>query len=801
MTVEAPANIELVNPMDSFSALKSCSKEQINLNGKPYIRYKVKNVYRNLIFFTRTKLKPDMTGKIFYYAEWENGKQPKQTLPFSVIAIEQAPVPKRLTSNLGWMSDKVHLIWPDFHRTMKYLGVNTVCSTSYDHKNPEIAKKAVALANQNGLQFASNYSPFGGFMRTDLAKDENARAVSLFGKASTKWICPSFRGNVYKNEIDRATFYAQYGVNKLWLDCEFWGGADYCFCPRCIKGFKKFIADKYPEVKYLDPTVFMKHSEDYPKYVNIWQMYHAHLGNQMYGGLADLFKQKLKQAPELIGNYQLGTYGALPSQILYSHFLNLKQLMNKNILTIAQPSAYSAGDALAVAEKVKQVRAFTKQPNIVSWLSAGYDVNSECKPEEFRYCLLENFLNGAGGFTLFTWAGCDALDLKEIAETMRMLVPVEDVIMDGKVMNSLKSSNPKVKLCGLETPSEKLILISEYYQSGNTPATFTVNVSTACKAINMRTGQVIASLKQGINKITATLPPNDRALVIYIGNRKLNFSPSAALKVGTFGQTMDRKNVPKKKPGIPNDKLIVNDSKRFLIIENAYYKITFDKLYVYFSEILFKHGGTLIKGSLATNFLQVKGSKPLNLLGRGHSFKMVKSHDGNSATLTVNAAFKSKSYDVKTEFKALFYAGKPVVRIQADLDQRPAFKWLLVRLNQWQPFLRKGKETQRVFPNFSLAEPFRSGSFDEVKRNLAPTNWRKGYRWIAAFNEKDAFGIICFGKQRPFIYVYDKNNYYMNGSYGNWDTEKRSIDQYIYIGPTGDKAHPIGEWAAQLSTE
>jgi hypothetical protein len=800
LTVEAPVSIKLLNPMGHNNVSRECTKENITLNGKPYIRYNVEKNYRRLFFFTSTKLNPGSKGKIYYYAEWDGGKQPKQTLPFTVIAIEKAPIPKRLISNLGWMSAKVHLRWPEFHKSLKHIGINTVCSTSYDHHNPEIAKKTVALARQHGMYYASNYSPFGGFMRKDLAKDKNARAVSLYGKTSPMWICPSFRGDVYLNEIERATFFGQFGVQKLWLDCEFWGGADYCFCPRCIRGFKEFMTKKYSSVKYIAPQKFMKRSENYPKYIKIWKMFHAQLGNEMYGGLAKMFKQKIKKAGPLSGTYELGTYGALPSQVLYSHFLNLKQLINKNILTIAQPSAYSAGDALVVGEKVKNVRAFTKKSNIVSWLSSGYDVNSECKSDEFRYCILENYLNGAGGFTLFTWAGCDALDLKEIAETMRMLAPVENVIVDGKVMKNLKSTNKKVKICGLETPSEKLILVSEYYQSGSTSTSFTINVPQNCKAVNMRTGQIIAQLKKGANKVTAILPSDDRAQVIYIGNRKLRFSASAKKLAKTPSATV-KKASPNPKLGISGDKLKIAESKRYLNIENAYYKVTFDKKYVYFAQILFKNGNTLAKGSLATNFLQIKGGKPLNLLKSGHKVTFQKSADGTSATLSVSANFKSKSYNVNSIFKATFYAGKPVIRIQADLKQNPAFKWMLVRLNQWQPFLRQGKKTSRIFPDWSIAEPFRTGSFNEVKRNLAATNWRKGYRWIAAFNDKDAFGIICFGKQRPFIYVYNKDNYYMNGRYGGWDTKELSIDQYIYIGPVGDKAKVVGKWAAQLARE
>jgi hypothetical protein len=798
MVLEAPAEIQCLTAVNRNGGSQKMKSEKISISGKPYIRYNILKCYRRVTVFNKTSMKSGSSGTIYYYAKWNGGSQPKQSIKVSSINIKQAPLAKKLTSCLGWMPASIHIAWPDFHKSMKYIGVNTVTSVSHDHKNDKLLKETAELARHAGLYYAGNFSPFGGFMRQDLAEDKNACAISIT-KNKSKWICPSFRGKAFQNEINRAAKVGKYGISRLWLDCEFWGGSQYCFCEHCMMRFKAFIAKKYPNMKYMSPLVFMKKRTQYPEYGKVWDAFKIMLGNEMYSALAKKYKENLKKSGKNSGSFQLGIYGAMPGHI-YSHFFNLDSLLKNNIITTAQPSAYSAGDALVVADKIKKVRTLTKKSNIITWLSAGYDINSECEPVEFRYCLLENFLNGASGFTLFTWYGCDAMDIKELAETMRMVVPVEDIIADGKVIRGLKSSSSKIKICGLARKSEKLILLSEYYKTKDTPVSFEIKVSKKCRAINMRTGQLITELKVGNNKVNAVIPADDRALLIYIGNRKFNASSFSTVekKIIISSKLTDDSG---KKLRKDNDRLLIKEDKRWLRITNVYYKISFDKLNKIFREIVFKNGGTVIKERLTTNFLHSKGERSNNLLGRGAKMTFTKSPDGQKALLTLKGKFTSKAYSVDYSYKATFYAGRPVVRIEADLKQNNSFDWMLVRLNQWQPFLAQGKKSITKFPYWSVAEPFRSGSFSEITRNVAPTNWRKGYRWIAAFNDKDAFGIICFGKQKPFIYVYDKDRYYMNGSYGSWKSKERSIDQYIYIGPAGEQAKTVGEWATLLNNE
>jgi uncharacterized FAD-dependent dehydrogenase len=119
-------------------------------------------------------------------------------------------------------------------------------------------------------------------------------------------------------------------------------------------------------------------------------------------------------------------------------FLRLNDLLKAKLVNHVQPSPYTRGNALKFAESVKQARNAIKNSNILTWMSAGgvYS-NDEYPGRDFRYCLLENFINGARGYLILPWYGLDAEDLKEHAIAMQMVVPVEDIIVEDNVVKGV----------------------------------------------------------------------------------------------------------------------------------------------------------------------------------------------------------------------------------------------------------------------------------------------------------------------------------------------------------------------------
>lgn len=810
LVLEVPQGITFMNPLGRYSTVMNPSllhMEKITVNGEPINRYILNKVESSATLFSISTWPHGQTGNITYYLKWNDGQQPAQTLKVVSVHIPSAPQPKRLIANLGWMPGHIHDKWPHFYDNMVYLGVNTVgCQATESEQLPQL-KKRVDEARKHGLYFAANYSPFmnWGSGAKDKKDDPGCLAVSINGTESKKmYVCPSSRGSVFEKDTDRAASFGKLGIPMLWLDCENWGDAAYCFCPRCVEGFKQFLAQKYPDLPFMDPHDFEKEAEKYFQYNKAWKAFHILLGNEIYGTIAKKFKKNLENCPDKpLGPYQIGTYGALPGT-KYSLVLNVDSLIHNNILTVVQPSLYVAGDANLVAEKIQKIRTFTQNSNITSWLSAGYNISSECRPEEFRYCLLENYLNGAGGFTSFTWEGFDGMDLRELAIGMRMVVPVEDIIMDGSVLDGLKTSNDKVKICGLGTKGEKLILLSEYYGTKKTLVSFEIEVSQDCDVTNMRTGDVIAHLKAGQQSVSTVLPANDRAMLLYVGNR--HFQSSSASTQANDISTAEPAKSTAHLPVIETEKcerkvVLTQFTDGTYAVATNDYKLYIDRNYRV-DKIQFIHSGNTISNRyLTSNFVQSPTHKQENLLQRGDQLEILRGPNNAWITFHVKSQKKSNTYDFSIAYDMTFYADKPLMRVLAHVTQQGTPVNCFVRINQWSPanWDTKAGQATPVFPNWSCGEPFRSGSFSEYKKtSIKPTQWREGYRWIAAYNDKDAFGVICFDKQSPTIYVDENHKFYMNGMMGMWSVPDLKVDQYVYIGPATEQGKVVGQWAVKL---
>jgi hypothetical protein len=515
----------------SWNQYGKCSDtgEMIEYKGARYRKYSLATLIRNssslfIDIFLNTSLKPGYKGKAVFYAEWEGGKQEMQEVNLESINIPTVPMPKKLITGLGWCSIKVYSIWPDFYRDYKKLGLNTVSCSHHDVYDKEL-KKVVKEAKDNNYFFASNYSPWpqawGGSYVKEREKDSGC-ACSIDGVKS-RWWCPSYRGTYFKKAVDDISSVADSGISMLFFDCEAWGGSEYCFCDRCMKQFKEYY-DKSPFSKkhpYISPKVFEKNVCEYPEYHKLWDEFRGTLGTEMFLAVKESFFDRIAKNSVSSSPYPvLGLYGAKAPYSNFHQFLIYDSLYKSGAINTWMPAFYVGGNAVAVGDSTKKLREYQSNSNIVPWLTAGYgSISSECESVDVKYMLLELFANGARGFTTFTWDGFDGLDFKYLADAMQMVVPVEDIIVDGKVIEGLKASIPDVRLAGLVNNNEMIVLVSEYLKNKPTPVSFNVNVPEDCSLFCMNTFKEIGKLKKGDNKIKITIPASDRAVLLYMGNR------------------------------------------------------------------------------------------------------------------------------------------------------------------------------------------------------------------------------------------------------------------------------------------
>jgi len=151
------------------------------------------------------------------------------------------------------------------------------------------------------------------------------------------------------------------------------------------------------------------------------------------------------------------------------------------------------------------------------------------QPDIFtRYDILEAIGGGAKGFSVCKWIGCTGLDFKYIAETINMLLPVEDIIMDGAPVVLEVSGLPEhTSVRFIKKGEEGLLLVSNYcgpgmralypHEQGYNEDAVTVEIPVPipqAKVIDLDSGKTVPSgerCKVTLKKV--------RCKMFYVGNR------------------------------------------------------------------------------------------------------------------------------------------------------------------------------------------------------------------------------------------------------------------------------------------
>ncbi|MFW5799072.1 MAG: hypothetical protein ACOCXX_05380, partial [Planctomycetota bacterium] len=327
--------------------------EKITLEGTPYTRITIPST-RRAYAFLQTDWPAGRKGTAYLYPQFPGGEPEKRKLAVESITIGSAPRPKRLMTSLGWYGVGLWDAWPNFFEDYGKLGLNTLSTLRWDQfDNIEGLRKRVDQARRHGYWVAGNYSPWLDRKFTAHVKRDGALAVNLQGEPSSRYMCPSYRGGAFRAEVERISDFGSAGITQLWYDAEVWGGAEYCFCPRCIKGFKAYLAEHHPKLDYVDPRTVEAAPEEHAELHRIWiDEFRISLGTEMYRILRNRYHEKIAAAKAFSSPFVIiGSYGMMPGSI-YHQFQRFDEQYAIGALNICMPSCYVAGDATRVADKI-----------------------------------------------------------------------------------------------------------------------------------------------------------------------------------------------------------------------------------------------------------------------------------------------------------------------------------------------------------------------------------------------------------------------------------------------------------------
>lgn len=449
-------------------------------------------------------------GELYIYAAWDGGSQAPNKINLQLIK----PLPKvgkglkKLQMGLNVCSDvhfdtntvKMHDIETSDYQVPEYdkLGLQFVEFWEYLPKMsierlPDGAfNKFIKQAKSRGLEpFIELNNAY--FRVREAVKGQMAReigtlthpektyqritasevcAVDYKGNRA-QYVCPSNRGRYFERTLDLAKLAIDYGFDNLFYDEEAWSNAvEVCFCERCKKLFKEFLQKKYPSVPYQDPAITVREPGKHPALENAWWDFKTDLVADIYQRIRDLMESYRNPEKKQRKLYcwlscsvnTTGRYGAITDRMT-----DYKKL--GNVFDAIFPMIYmdDANEIFELTTRAKKLLENKRSKLIIGLCPHRYYEYFRVEAQSFAIDsavydqILEAIFAGADGVTFWSHRGGfrGAEDMRNMALAIKTLIPVEDIITEGKTVK-MKSSNPAVKVTAWQYKGEYAVFLRNY---------------------------------------------------------------------------------------------------------------------------------------------------------------------------------------------------------------------------------------------------------------------------------------------------------------------------------------------------
>jgi hypothetical protein len=433
---------------------------------------------------------PGARGTLYTYGDSGQGLENERAVPWEAIEIPPARVPQRLHISLAWMDfTSLTGVWPNLLPAMEHLGFNALGTMPRYWPEADVARRQELLQAGRDAGFAIILNED---MEATYSTDRNQpESKSQLPTGPSRHGCPSYRGQYWEKQLG---ILAQHAVwvrpDYLFYDNEaFWHGSQEA--PNCSRCQARFKQDGFTD----------------------WDEFRAAMGHEMHVLVTAATEQALADAGverEIV----YGSYAMQPLVPLGDGVFRFSDLY-PDLLQMAMPNLYVVGDQMKVARNISGNRAQLPANDIIPWFSTG--TYGDYEPSRLRDMILEGFANGARGLTYYWYGDFDPAYFMYHAQAVDLVAPVEDLFMDGTPLTGLTCDNPKAKVCGMGTPQDLAVLVSNYQ---GLPAGTQVKVTTSAKVgtpvWDLHTGQRLGQTGPG-GVFTVTL--NDiAARMVYLGS-------------------------------------------------------------------------------------------------------------------------------------------------------------------------------------------------------------------------------------------------------------------------------------------
>lgn len=369
-----------------------------------------------------------------------------ETLPVQIVHIPEVKRFDALNISLVWMGEGTALGYPDFFNAWSKLGFNGVGTYPRRWRSEKLrmeARQFIDEARGHGYNILM-ISPIYSYMGGNDAPGQQSEIFSVFsGERKSKALCPSYRGEFYRKEIDNLVDDVEKSrPDYVFLDIECWynGAKEAPFCLRCLEGQKKSGLTM-------------------PEFLN-----RCGTENIRDAVLAVRNNYKGKQP-------QFGIYGARPEEKFYVGIYDFNQFYPEYV-QFTQPARYVGGNALATRNTVIVNRKLLGNNKQVPWITPG--TYGKYPPHRLEFQIIETLMNGAGGFCYFHFGDFDSpLVFFYHAKALELLRPYENLLENGEFLFELECDNPAVSVTGVRH-GNTMLLSAGNYREGKEETTITL---------------------------------------------------------------------------------------------------------------------------------------------------------------------------------------------------------------------------------------------------------------------------------------------------------------------------------------
>ncbi len=429
-------------------------------------------------------------GRLFIGGDWEDGREgemryqvayadgtqaPVMTVPIRAVEVSETEQPDELVVGLSWYGLGSMVSWPDSLGAFRTMGLNTISNHAHWIAKPGAAgyDEQWALwdeAREQGFKLLNIDSTFHR-----IPNEPETRCQFADGTIGTK-LCPSYRGQYYRAELERvASQNAKAKPDYIFPDIELWGWrgpTDAEKCTRCQADFAESGCETLAE----------------------WQL---QKGSEMWVDVVEAIRAAVAEAGGL--EPEFGVYDWVPTSD-YQYTWPFRRLYPE-YLQSAQPSTYTPlnwFNIMTVGGEARASRELLDGPDALPWISPG-DAGT-FDGERFRYALLECFCNGARGMNFWSGRVWDTEILVAYSRVIRNLVPVEDLLLAGELLEGAEVQGPG-RISGVVADGEMVVLVADYYQDAGGAVTVKLPVDAAMTATDLDTGETLTVAADGTLRV------------------------------------------------------------------------------------------------------------------------------------------------------------------------------------------------------------------------------------------------------------------------------------------------------------